>query len=127
MKQTTKSYLFIAAVFVAVTATISAFLPRERVINLDFEEGKPWKYEQLTSTFSFAVYKSERALQQERAEVMAALRPYYIMDTSKGILAIDKELWAAEADGIEEYYKKFGDRLPEELKAQLAALKANLA
>ena len=89
MKQTTKSYLFIAAVFVAVTATISAFLPRERVINLDFEEGKPWKYEQQTSTFSFAVYKSERALQQERAEMMAALRPYYIMDTSKGILAID--------------------------------------
>lgn len=89
MKQTTKSYLFIATIFVAATITISVFLPRERAISFDFEEGKPWKYEQLTSTFSFAVYKSERALQQERAEVMAALRPYYIMDTNKGVLAID--------------------------------------
>ena len=35
------------------------------------------------------MYKSERALQQERAEVMAAQRPYYIMDTNKGVLAID--------------------------------------
>ena len=75
MKQTTKSYLFIATIFVAATITISVFLPRERAISFDFEEGKPWKYEQLTSTFSFAVYKSERALQQERAEVMAAQRP----------------------------------------------------
>ena len=89
MKQTTKSYLFIATIFVAATITISVFLPRERAISFDFEEGKPWKYEQLTSTFSFAVYKSERALQQERAEVMAAQRPYYIMDTNKGVLAID--------------------------------------
>lgn len=89
MKQTTKSYLFIATIFVAATITISIFLPREQAISFDFEEGKPWKYEQLTSTFSFAVYKSERALQQERAEVMAAQRPYYIMDTNKGVLAID--------------------------------------
>jgi len=51
----------------------------------------------------------------------------FSLDQLKGILAIDKELWAAEADGIEEYYKKFGDRLPEELKNQLATLKANLA
>lgn len=89
MKHTTKSYLFIATVFVAATITISVFLPRERAISFDFEKGKPWKNEQLTSTFSFAVYKSERALQQERAEVMAAQRPYYIMDTNKGVLAID--------------------------------------
>ncbi len=51
----------------------------------------------------------------------------FSLDQLKGILAIDKELWAAEAEGIEEYYKKFGDKLPEELKNQLATLKANLA
>ena len=89
MKQTTKSYLFIAVVFVVTTAIISVFLPRERAINLDFEEGRPWKYEQLTSPFSFAVYKSERALLQERAEVLAAQRPYYILETNKGVLAAD--------------------------------------
>jgi len=51
----------------------------------------------------------------------------FSLDQLKGILDVDKELWAAEAEGIEEYYKKFGDKLPEELKKQLATLKANLA
>ncbi len=89
MKQTAKSYLFIVVVFVVATVIVCVFLPRDRAINLDFEEGKPWKYEQLTSPFSFAVYKSERALQQERAEVLSAQRPYYILETDKGVLAVD--------------------------------------
>ncbi len=48
------------------------------------------------------------------------------MDTLKGILTVDKAVWEKEAAEIEEHYKKFGDRLPEELKAQLATLKNNL-
>ena len=49
------------------------------------------------------------------------------MDTLKGILTVDKEVWEKEAAEIEEHYKKFGDKLPKELKAQLENLKANLA
>lgn len=41
------------------------------------------------------------------------------------ILYVDKARWSAEADEIAEYYKQFGDRLPAELKASLAALKKN--
>ncbi len=48
------------------------------------------------------------------------------MDTLKDILTVDKEIWANEAAEIEEHYKKFGDKLPKELRAQLDALKANL-
>jgi len=48
------------------------------------------------------------------------------LDTLKGILTIDKDVWAQEAAEIEEHYKKFGDHLPAELAAQLATLKANL-
>ena len=48
------------------------------------------------------------------------------IDTLKGILEVDKELWAAETEGIDEFYGKFGDKLPETLKAELATLKANL-
>ena len=46
--------------------------------------------------------------------------------TLEAILKVDKDVWTKEAEEIEEHYKKFGDRLPEELKAQLDALKANL-
>ncbi len=49
------------------------------------------------------------------------------MDTLKDILTVDKAVWEKEAAEIEEHYKKFGDHLPEELRAQLDTLKANLA
>ena len=47
-------------------------------------------------------------------------------DTLKGLLEVDKDLWTAETEGIEEFYKKFGDKLPAELKNQLEGLKARL-
>lgn len=47
-------------------------------------------------------------------------------ESLESILDVDKALWAAEADGIAEFYSKFGDKLPETLKAELETLKANL-
>ncbi len=49
------------------------------------------------------------------------------IEVLKSILAVDKDIWTKEAEEIEEHYKKFGDRLPNELREQLANLKANLA
>jgi phosphoenolpyruvate carboxykinase (GTP) len=46
------------------------------------------------------------------------------IETLKSILAVDADVWAKEADEIEEHYKKFGDKLPAELRAQLETLKA---
>ena len=48
------------------------------------------------------------------------------MDTLKSILKVDKDVWTQEAAEIEEHYKKFGDRLPAELREQINNLKANL-
>ena len=42
------------------------------------------------------------------------------------ILDVDKEAWEEEFKGVEELYAKFGDTLPEELRAELEAVKANL-
>lgn len=89
MKQTTKTYLTIAVAFIAAACVISVSLPHEKAVNFSFEVGKPWRYEQLTSTFSFAVYKSESALRQEREEAMASQRPYYILDNAVESAAID--------------------------------------
>jgi len=47
-------------------------------------------------------------------------------DTIKELLNVDKAMWNEEAVGIEEFYAQFGDRLPKELKDQLANLKAAL-
>ena len=43
------------------------------------------------------------------------------------ILSVDNAKWMKEAQGIEEFYKKFGSKLPQELADQLQALKQRLA
>ncbi len=48
------------------------------------------------------------------------------LDTIKGLLDVDKDLWKEDAAGIEEFYQKFGEKLPKELKAELETLKKNL-
>jgi phosphoenolpyruvate carboxykinase (GTP) len=49
------------------------------------------------------------------------------LDTVKGLLNVDVDLWKEEAKGIHEFYAKFGDKLPKELMDQLEALEARLA
>ena len=49
------------------------------------------------------------------------------IETLKSILTVDKDVWTKEAAEIEEHYKKFGDKLPAELRTQLENLKAALA
>ncbi|HHW45770.1 MAG TPA: phosphoenolpyruvate carboxykinase (GTP) [Clostridiales bacterium] len=49
------------------------------------------------------------------------------VDTLKTILEVDKDAWREEAEGIKEFYTKFGDRLPAVLKNQLDNLIKNLA
>ena len=47
-------------------------------------------------------------------------------DVMADLLSVDCELWAEDAAAIEEFNAKFGDKLPAELKNQLATLKANV-
>ena len=50
----------------------------------------------------------------------------FSIETLKGILEVDNAKWAKEAAGVEEFYKKFGDKLPAELRAELDGLKARV-
>jgi len=48
------------------------------------------------------------------------------VETIKELLSVDRDLWKAEVEGIEEFYAKFGDKLPAEMNHQLSILKENL-
>ncbi len=48
------------------------------------------------------------------------------LDTVKGLLEIDNDLWNEDIKGVEELYAEIGSRMPQELKDQLAAFKARL-
>ena len=43
------------------------------------------------------------------------------------LFAIDRDSWLAEADLTEEYFEMFGDKVPAELREELAQLRARLA
>jgi phosphoenolpyruvate carboxykinase (GTP) len=43
------------------------------------------------------------------------------------LLSVNKEEWQAEADSIEEYFKIYGNHLPEGLRRELASLRQRLA
>lgn len=47
-------------------------------------------------------------------------------ETLSELLSVDKAVWKEEIGAIKEFYADFGDRLPGELKDQLATLEANL-
>lgn len=47
-------------------------------------------------------------------------------ETIADLLTVDTELWKEETKGIEEFYAKFGEKLPKELAGELADLKARL-
>ncbi len=50
----------------------------------------------------------------------------FTIEDLKGILDVDVATWTAEAKDIEEYFKKFGEKLPDKLVKQLRILKKNL-
>ncbi len=49
------------------------------------------------------------------------------MEILEDILSVDNDLWMEDAKGLEEFYAKFGDRMPAEMTAQLNALKERLS
>jgi len=48
------------------------------------------------------------------------------LDVVKDLLKVDKELWKEDVIGIKQFYIKFGDKLPVELKEQLTELEKRL-
>ncbi|TAK68994.1 MAG: phosphoenolpyruvate carboxykinase (GTP) [Actinomycetota bacterium] len=47
-------------------------------------------------------------------------------DAAAELFAVDPQSWLAEADLTEEYFDRFGDRMPAQLREQLAALRSRL-
>lgn len=54
-----------------------------RTFNFDFEEGKPWRHENLTAPFLFTINKSDKDLEAERQTMRDEFMPYYSLE--KGV------------------------------------------
>jgi phosphoenolpyruvate carboxykinase (GTP) len=48
------------------------------------------------------------------------------LDTIRELVSVDVESWKEDLDNIKEFYNLVGDRVPAEMKEELAALEARL-
>ncbi|MDY0084262.1 MAG: HDIG domain-containing protein [Ignavibacteriaceae bacterium] len=70
-----------AILFLGVIVIIAYLLPNQDTFKYQFEKGKPWSYDLLTSSFDFPIYKDERQIQQEKKSVMDSFIPFFKIDT----------------------------------------------
>ena len=71
------------ALVAATVAIIVWFMPRDNRLNFKVEIGKVWRYNDLTSTFGFPVYKSDSTFHMSNG----ILNITHSGNTSKGIAA----------------------------------------
>jgi len=62
----------LAAVFI-----ISQFFPKAVKFKYEYELGKPWKYSTLLSPVTYALYKSDAELSNEKKKLLEKFSPYY--------------------------------------------------
>ena len=74
--------LFIGSVFLGVVVIIFYLLPIQSSFKYQFEIGKPWSYDLITSSFDFPVYKSDAQLQKEKQTLLKDYIPYYKEDST---------------------------------------------
>ena len=73
-----------AAIVVGTVAIISWFMPRDSSSYYQAEEGRPWKYADLTAPFDFPIYKSDEMISREKDSLMEEYEPYYNYDSEIG-------------------------------------------
>ncbi len=96
-EQVFKYFLFLLTVLLIVVA-----LPKETQFNYTYQKGKPWPYDNLLAPFDYAITKNEAELNEERAEVLRTIHPFYRFNSSTEAERIDlfrkslSETWAAK-------------------------------
>jgi hypothetical protein len=75
-------YIFRAFLFMLSIAIIVYIFPREGKFRYEFQKGKPWMHENLFAPFDFAIYKSNKQLQDENDSILKRFKPYFQFDTS---------------------------------------------
>ena len=70
--------ILIRVLLVIVTVAIVVWImPHDNTNLFHVEQGKPWKYAELTAPFDFPIYKAESVVKHERDSIMKEYQPYY--------------------------------------------------
>ena len=74
---TWRDILLRLALVLGTTILIVWSMPSDNRVNFKIEQGKPWRYADLTAPFDFAIYKSDATIKAERDSVLRDYEPYY--------------------------------------------------
>jgi cyclic-di-AMP phosphodiesterase PgpH len=70
------------SLFIIAFIILAYLMPRERKFTYEFQVGSPWKEENLTAPFKFAVLKTDLNYQAEKDSVLADLKFYFNFDAT---------------------------------------------
>lgn len=69
-------------VFILLAVLASYFMPRRKSnFAYYFEKGKPWNYSLVTAQQDFPIYKTEKELEEEKAEILKKYTPFFTINT----------------------------------------------
>lgn len=74
---TWRDVLLRSAIVIVTVLVIVWLMPRDGRNYVYAEQGKPWKYADLTAPFDFPIYKSEQMIQKEKDSLMKEYQPYF--------------------------------------------------
>jgi len=74
--------IFRVLLFLTIVVLIVYFFPREAKFKYEFQQGKPWIYEDLIAKFDFAIKKSEKNIKKEKKDAFKNIKPYFRYDTN---------------------------------------------
>lgn len=90
LTQRNMQYVLRIGMFLILVIAIVQLFPKKDNFGYEFETGKPWTYELLTTPFDFPIYKSQKQLGEEREILLKNFFPYFTMDTLAAQTQINK-------------------------------------
>ena len=75
---------------VLTVAIVVWAMPHDSSSYFYVEQGKPWKYGELTAPYDFPIYKSEQTIQEERDSALREYEPYYKYDRTTEVRMVNK-------------------------------------
>lgn len=85
---TWRDALMRAAFVLVAVVVIVWFMPRDTHKNFKIEQGKPWRYADLTAPFDFPIYKSDALLKAQCDSVLRDYEPYYALNSEVGVTKV---------------------------------------
>jgi hypothetical protein len=66
--------------FIIAIAIVVWISPRESMFKYEFNIGKPWNHNDLIAPYDFSIYKTDKQITEEKAQVLSNFRPYFRYD-----------------------------------------------